>query len=39
VVIAIIALVSLGLLARFKVNTTWLIAGGALLGLLSAIIK
>ena len=27
----LIALVSLGLLVRFKVNTTWLFAGGALL--------
>ncbi len=33
----LIALVSLGLLIRFKVNSTWLIAGGALLGLLSAV--
>jgi len=29
-----IALVSLGLLVRFKVNSTWLIAGGAIVGLL-----
>lgn len=34
----VIALASLGLLVRFKVNTTWLIAGGALLGLLKAYI-
>jgi chromate transporter len=34
----LIALVSLGLLVRFKVNTTWLIAGGALLGLVRALI-
>jgi chromate transporter len=33
----LIALVSLGLLIRSKVNSTWLIAGGALLGLLSAV--
>ena len=30
----IIALVSLGLLFRYHTNSTWLIAGGALLGLL-----
>ncbi len=30
----VIALASLGLLFRFRTNTTWLIAGGALLGLL-----
>jgi chromate transporter len=30
----VIALVSLGLLVRFKVNATWLIAGGAIVGLL-----
>ncbi len=29
----LITLVSLGLLVRFKINSTWLIAGGALLGL------
>ena len=34
----LIALASLGLLLRFKLNTTWLIAGGALLGLLKAAI-
>jgi len=28
------ALISLGLLARFKINSTWLIAGGAIVGLL-----
>jgi chromate transporter len=33
-----IALVSLGLLIRFNINTTWLIAGGAILGLLKALI-
>jgi len=32
---ALIALVSLVLLIRFKINSTWLIAGGALIGLLS----
>jgi len=34
----VIALVSLGLLVRFNLNTTWLIAGGAILGMLKAII-
>jgi chromate transporter len=29
----LITLVSLGLLVRFKINSTWLIAGGGLLGL------
>ena len=33
-----VGLVSLLLLVRFKINTTWLIAGGALLGLLRAFI-
>jgi chromate transporter len=33
-----IALVSLGLLIRFSINTTWLIAGGAVLGLLNALV-
>jgi chromate transporter len=33
-----IALASLGLLVRYKVNTAWLIAGGALLGLLKVFI-
>ncbi len=32
----IIALVALGLLIRFKINTTWLIAGGAIIGLMSS---
>lgn len=32
----LIALVSLGLSIRFNINTTWLIAGGAVLGLLKA---
>ena len=32
-----IALVSLGLLIRLHINTTWLIAGGAILGLLRAL--
>ena len=31
----LIAIVSLVLLVRFKINSTWLIAGGALIGLLS----
>ena len=34
----LIALVSLGLLIRFNINTTWLIAGGAVMGLLKAFI-
>jgi chromate transporter len=34
----LIALVSLGLLIRFNINTTWLIAGGALMGLLKVFI-
>ena len=33
---SLIALVSLGLLLRFKVSSTWLILGGALLGLVRA---
>ncbi len=32
----LIALVALGLLIRFKINTTWLIAGGAIIGLMSS---
>jgi chromate transporter len=36
---AIIAAASLVLLFRFKVNSTWLIAGGALIGLLSAALR
>jgi chromate transporter len=35
----LIALVSLLLLIRFKINSTWLIAGGALTGLLRALIS
>jgi chromate transporter len=34
----VIVLVSLGLLIRFNINTTWLVAGGAVLGLLKAFI-
>ena len=34
----LIGLVSLGLLVRFKVNSTWLILGGATIGLLKALI-
>lgn len=34
----VVALASLGLLIRYKLNTTWLIAGGAVLGLLKAFI-
>jgi chromate transporter len=32
----LLALVSLGLLIRFKINSTWVIVGGAIIGLLSA---
>jgi chromate transporter len=35
----LVALVSLVLLFRFKVNSTWLIAGGAISGFLSSVIK
>ena len=35
----LIALVSLVLLLRFKVSSTWLIAGGALAGVLSAMVR
>jgi chromate transporter len=35
----LVALVSLVLLLRFKVNSTWLIAGGALIGMLSSLIR
>ncbi len=34
----LIALASLGLLVRFNINTTWLIVGGAVMGLLKAFI-
>lgn len=35
----LIALVSLALLLRFKINSTWLIAGGALIGFLTSLLK
>jgi chromate transporter len=35
----LIALVSLGLLLRFRVNSTWLILGGAFVGLLNAVLQ
>lgn len=35
----IIALISLGLLIRFKINSTWLIAAGALIGLLTMALR
>ena len=35
----LIALISLGLLLRFKVNSTWLIAGGAIAGLLVSVFR
>jgi chromate transporter len=34
-----IALISLVLLLRFKINSTWLIAGGALVGFISTFIR
>jgi chromate transporter len=36
---ALIALISFGLLIRFKLNTTWLIAGGAIIGLINAAVQ
>lgn len=33
------ALIALGLLVRFKINSTWLIAGGAIIGSLSAALR
>ena len=35
----LVALLGLALLLRFKVNSTWLIAAGALIGLLSAVLR
>jgi chromate transporter len=35
----LMALISFGLLGRFKINSTWLIVGGALIGLLSAALR
>jgi chromate transporter len=35
----LVALISFVLLIRFKVNSTWLVVGGAIVGLLSAIIR
>ena len=35
----LIALISLGVLLRFKINPTWLIAGGAIFGLLFSVIR
>jgi chromate transporter len=35
----LIALVSLGLLLRFKINSTWLIVGGAITGLLKVLLQ
>ncbi len=35
----LMAVISFGLLGRFKINSTWLIAGGALIGLLSAALR
>jgi chromate transporter len=34
-----IGLASLGLLARFKLNSTWLILGGALIGVIKALAR
>jgi chromate transporter len=36
---ALIAIVSLVLLLRYKINSTWLIAGGGLAGLLTSLIR
>lgn len=38
-VAVLVALVSLALLVRFRVNSTWLIIGGAVIGLLSAWVR
>ena len=35
----LIALISLGLFVRFKVSSTWLIVGGAIIGLLSSLFR
>jgi chromate transporter len=36
---SLIALISFVLLIRFKVNSTWLVAGGGLIGLLSTLLR
>jgi chromate transporter len=35
----LMALISFGLLIRFKVNSTWLIIGGAIIGVLNAVMR
>jgi hypothetical protein len=36
---AVIALISIALLILFKINSTWLVVGGAIIGLLSAVLR